>query len=95
MRIRSKSHLRKVASNPCMICESPEVQAHHLLKADGLKGMGLKTGDNFTVPLCYICHSALHRNGNEPAFFEIYGWDYEDVKDLARRLWERYNSSAK
>lgn len=70
-----------------MICQGIEVQAHHLLRA-APRGMGLKAGDNWVVPLCYYHHSELHRNGDEVEFFELYGWDYEAVKNYATGLWD-------
>lgn len=69
-----------------MLCESPWTIAHHLLRAEP-RGMGLKAGDNWTVPLCGECHDKLHLNGDEVDFFEFYGWDYPAVKEYARVLW--------
>ena len=84
--MKSKNHLKNVASKPCMICGSREVQAHHLLRASP-RGMAKKTGDEWAVPLCFIHHEALHLNGDEIEFFEIHGWEYEQVKNLAKELW--------
>lgn len=91
-KIRSRHHLRYVASQPCMLCEGIEVQAHHLLRVDNIKGMGTKSGDNWTVPLCVVCHSNLHRHGDEIEFFLFYSWDYPAVKGYAKELWNDSNS---
>lgn len=45
-------------------------------------GMGLKPGDNFTVPLCFGCHSEQHRRGER----SFHG-DIEKVKELCNALW--------
>ena len=87
-KIRCRHHLRYVASQPCMLCEGIEVQAHHLLRVDRIKGMATKSGDNWTVPLCFYHHDELHRHGDEIEFFLFYGWDYPAVKDYATELWE-------
>jgi hypothetical protein len=49
--MRNRHHLRFVASlRFCMICGHPDVQAAHL--PIGPRGRGMKSGDDFTVPLC-------------------------------------------
>ena len=75
---------------PCMICKNPNTQAHHLLRAQ-FRGMGMKAGDNWTVPLCFYHHEALHRNGDETDFFEMHNWEYENVKNYASALWRESN----
>ncbi len=65
---------------------------HHLLRAEP-RGMGLKTGDNWSVPLCVFHHSELHRNGNEEGYFLSHGWEYEKVKAFATRLWKTSGAS--
>lgn len=85
MRHRNKEHLKYIATLPCMICGNSS-QAHHLLRAEA-RGMGLKTGDNWSVPLCYNHHSSLHQMGDEIGFFAMYGKEYDDVKDFATKLW--------
>ncbi len=51
---RSEKWRRAVASLPCACClKEGESQAAH--RNEG-KGMGLKTSDAFTIPLCPACH---------------------------------------
>ena len=85
MKIRSKKHLRFIASQPCMICGvwDETVVPHHLLRSGG-KGMGTKACDGETVPMCHYHHQQLHLNGDEIHFFNLYGLDYESVLDTAR-----------
>lgn len=66
----NKKHLNWIRSLPCLVCGKwPPNQAHHLL-TNVNRGMGLKASDDYTLPLCMDCHSQLHLNGNERAFFE-------------------------
>ena len=58
-RIRSKEHLRFVASQPCLICGRSPSHAHHVRYAQS-KGLSLKVSDEFTVPLCAIHHRNIH-----------------------------------
>lgn len=87
MKIRSEKHRRFVASRPCIITgrQGEGVQSHHLLRAGG-KGLGTKACDSLCVPLYYMTHDALHRMGDEIAFFANHGLDYEYVKTIAKFL---------
>lgn len=90
--IRNKEHLKFVASKKCMINESTchsQVQAHHLLRT-GEHGMGRKSGDDKTVPLCYWDHRSLHDSGDEIGFFESYGFTYEEVLEYAAKLYKEF-----
>jgi hypothetical protein len=82
-----KPHLVHVTNQPCILTGAvQDIHAHHLMRAEpGI--MGGKVSDEFTVPLHYTKHDALHRLGNEKKFFEQHGWDYDRVLDYARRLW--------
>lgn len=87
MKIRSKEHLQFVCRQPCIITGNLDEtnHAHHLLRVEG-KGLATKTCDSWTVPLHWTLHNALHKNGNEIAFFANHGLDYETVKQIARDL---------
>ena len=61
-RIRSKEHLRFVASQPCLICGRSPSQAHHVRYAQS-RGLSLKVSDEFTVPLCATHHHHIHTTG--------------------------------
>jgi hypothetical protein len=68
-RIRSKEHLRYVASQPCLICGRSPTHAHHIRYAQP-RGVALKVSDEFTVPLCAIHHSENHTTGDERRWWE-------------------------
>jgi len=84
-RVRSKEHLRFVASQPCVICGRQPTHAHHLRHAQS-RGVSLKVSDEFTVPVCAIHHNDVHRFGNEEAW-----WRKQNIEPLgiARSLWEQ------
>lgn len=82
-RIRSKEHLRFVATQPCVICGRTPSHAHHIRYAQ-LKGVALKVSDEFTVPLCAIHHSQNHATGDERRW-----WREHKIEPLAvaHSLW--------
>jgi hypothetical protein len=88
-RKRSAPYLRYVASQPCLVCFRPDVQAHHLTFAQP-KARGLKASDEFTVPLCVACHMSLHLHGDERKW-----WDRFKIDPLAvaKKLWAAWHSA--
>jgi DNA recombination protein Rad52 len=89
-RIRSKEHLRYVASQPCLICGRSPAHAHHLRFAQA-KGLGLKVSDEFTVPLCAIHHHDMHKTAREREW-----WQERKIDPLivARELWRESRTRA-
>ena len=83
--MKSVTHHNFVASLPCMLTGSNEVQAHHLLRVE-LKGIAVKNCDRWLVPLDYRKHAELHQLGDEIEFFLMHGIEYETVKAYAREL---------
>jgi hypothetical protein len=83
-RIRDRDHLAFVARQPCLICGRRPAQAHHLRFAQP-RAMSLKVSDEYTVPLCNGHHDALHRTGDERAWWARHGI-IEPLK-FAARLW--------
>jgi hypothetical protein len=84
-RRRDKSHLRFVASQPCLVCGRHPSDPHHLRFAQP-RALGVKVSDEFTVPLCRGHHRQLHQAGNEAAW-----WKTPNIDPLAiaRQLWEQ------
>ena len=84
-RRRDKSHLRFVASQPCLVCGRHPSDPHHLRFAQP-RALGAKVSDEFTVPLCRGHHRQLHQAGNE-----ITWWEDLNINALptARQLWEQ------
>ena len=82
-RIRSKEHLRFVASQPCLICGRTPAHAHHIRYAQR-RGLALKVSDEFTVPLCAIHHNENHATGDERRW-----WQERKIDPLpiAAELW--------
>lgn len=58
-RWENKKWLKWVKSQQCCGCGSSAGDPHHII-GHGQGGMGTKAHDLFTIPLCRICHDALH-----------------------------------
>jgi hypothetical protein len=82
-RLRSREHLRFVASRPCLACGRIPSQAHHLRFAQP-RAMGRKVSDEYTVPLCAIHHHDLHMRGSEKDW-----WSEKSIDPMpvAEELW--------
>lgn len=62
---RSAAFLEFVRSQPCVGCMAPpRNDAHHW----GARGVGIKTEDYRTVPLCRMCHQTFHQQGRVGPF---------------------------
>jgi hypothetical protein len=80
---RDKTHLKFVASQPCLVCGRNPADAHHL-RFTQPRAMGRKVSDEFTVRLCRIHHRENHRFGDEPAW-----WRKQSIDpvEISRKLW--------
>lgn len=54
--MRSPKRLAEIRKLPCIRCGYPHSQAAHSNSSKHGKGRGIKASDEFTVPLCAICH---------------------------------------
>jgi hypothetical protein len=84
-RYRDRAHLRFVSAQPCLICGRQPSDAHHLRFAQP-RALGRRVSDEYTVPLCRSHHRALHRCGDEAAWWKTSGVDSITV---AGELWQR------
>jgi hypothetical protein len=84
-RYRDRAHLRFVSAQPCLICGRRPADAHHLRFAQP-RALGRRVSDEYTVPLCRSHHRALHRHGDEPAWWET---NKIDPVSVAHELWQR------
>jgi hypothetical protein len=82
-RKRDKQHLRSVAFDPCLICGRAPSDAHPLRFAQP-RAMGLKSSDEFTVPLCRTHHRQNHQTGCEETWWASVSIDPLEV---AAKLW--------
>jgi hypothetical protein len=82
-RLRDPAHLRFINTQPCLICGRTPVHAHHLRFAQP-RSMGNKVSDEWSVPLCFTHHRALHTVGNEEAWWAEKGID---ARAEALELW--------
>jgi hypothetical protein len=84
-RYRNREHLRYVAQQACLICGRKQSDSHHLRYLQP-RALGRKVSDEFAVPLCRSHHRAVHRAGDEQAWWKTAGID--PVK-VARQLWRQ------
>jgi hypothetical protein len=71
-RYRDRAHLEFVASQPCLVCGRQPCDAHHLRFMQP-QALGRRVSDEFAVPLCRTHHRALHRHGDEAAWWTSAG----------------------
>src|ERR1700757_1096319 len=83
-RYRNREHLRSVIKMPCLVCGRKPSDPHHLRYAQP-RAFGRKASDEFTVPLCRTHHRAVHRAGDERAWWKAAGIDPLKV---AGKLWK-------
>jgi hypothetical protein len=84
-RYRNREHLRYVSQQACLICGRKQSDPHHLRYLQP-RALGRKASDEFAVPLCRSHHRAVHRAGDEQAWWKAAGID--PVK-VARQLWRQ------
>jgi hypothetical protein len=83
-RYRDRAHLEFVASQPCLLCGRQPSDAHHLRFMQP-RALGRRVSDEFAVPLCRTHHRALHRSGDEQAWWKVCGID---AVIISQRLWQ-------
>jgi hypothetical protein len=83
-RYRDKEHLRFVAQHTCVLCGRKPSEANHVRFAQP-RALGRKSSDEFAVPLCRAQHRAVHRAGDEKAWWQQAGID---PLKIARKLWK-------
>jgi hypothetical protein len=84
-RYRNREHLRYVAQQACLICGRKQSDPHHLRYLQP-RALGRKVSDEFAVPLCRSHHRAVHRAGDEQAWWKAAGID---AVKAARQLWRQ------
>jgi len=84
-------HLKRLSELKCMFCNAnPGGVAHHV-RAGQNAGMGRKPGDEWTIPICHVCHDELHFRTGEKKFYKEKGYDLVEIHDKAKELWEETN----
>ena len=83
-RYRNRDHLRFVMQQPCLLCGRKPSDAHHIRFVQP-RALGRKASDEFAIPLCRSHHRAVHRAGDEKAWWKQAGID--PIK-VARKLWK-------
>jgi ERF superfamily len=88
VRLRDKDHRRYVQRQACLVCGRVPSDPHHLTFTQP-RALGRRVSDEFIVPVCRIHHRALHRSGNEVAWWQKFNIDPIPV---ALRLWQHTRS---
>ena len=84
-KVRSRAHRMFVANLPCLITGARDCQAAHI-RAKGGAGMGMKSGDDRTLPLSCETHRKQHAVGSEAKFWDKYG-GIDKAIELAEALY--------
>ena len=88
MKVKDKKYLSLVRKEPCLIC-GRESEAHHIMYAEP-RGVALKVGDNWVVPICHTHHMEIHHDGNEKRWWIFQG---VDPIEWAEENWRKYNET--
>ena len=59
--MRDAKRLAAIRKLLCVRCGNPNSQAAHSNSSKHGKGRSIKSSDQFTIPLCAICHAAFDR----------------------------------
>lgn len=85
-RQHNAKHLDFIRGLPCVICgDDTSTEAAHVRMMDPsvakpMTGLGIKSDDKFTVPLCGECHREQH-DMNEAAF-----WQAKEIDPVKKAL---------
>lgn len=65
--VKNNDYLEYIRNKPCCSCSNPpKNDPHHWSRTGKKGGMGAKTDDYRTVPLCRECHDHWHNTGALP-----------------------------
>lgn len=67
---RDAKHLKFIRTLICVVCWNNPCDASHI-RIGGGGGIGLKPGDDRTVPLCHNCHATQHRIGERSFWGDV------------------------
>lgn len=95
-RVKDRKYLDWVATLPCLCCivcpttaiSNNDVVSHHIMKT-GLRGIGIKSPDNYCIPLCHIHHFHLHMNKKGESNY-LLDFGITNQIEIANRLYEIY-----
>lgn len=87
--LQDRKHMVRVAQQPCLICGLTFVQVHHIRECYP-RTMGVRVGDDKTVPLCVMHHAELHMSNNV-SFWKRYRID---AKQWARKFYAETRDGA-
>jgi predicted HNH restriction endonuclease len=82
----NKVRFENLTQVDCLTCGASGIQVHHVI-GHGTSGMGMKSPDHLTIPLCVYCHDDLHRHGHK-SWERKWGRDQLAMVDEANKILE-------
>lgn len=74
-RWRCREYLEWEETLPCANCGSEAGStAHHFIGEGNMRGMAVKAPDDWTMPLCSVCHTKIHGRRGGPLRRNQYEW---------------------
>ena len=81
MNNRDNKRLDAIRALPCCQCgSSPRSQAAHSNFGIHGKGKGIKASDEYTIPLCVVCHQNLDQNLSQQTRQQQLDWFNRKLK---------------
>lgn len=90
IRVIDKKYIEWIRSLNCIVCGYGLCDPHHVNK-EGHGGMGTKTSDDRTIPLCHKHHQEVHQIGRK-TFAKKHGIDYEHIIERLNNVYENLYS---
>ena len=87
-KVRDKKYLSEIRGESCLVCGSPPPNHAHHVRHSEQRGFGQKVGDNWVVPLCWVCHSSCHTRGREDEWWLDTGTDPIQWATRRYRRWK-------
>lgn len=89
-RIRDDEHLERIRNMDCIACDAPPKSDPAHIR-EGCYSIGMKPGDDLTVPLCRGCHDRQHRYGEKNFWNAVFAINrdlcIEGIKAIAKQLY--------
>lgn len=90
--LKNETYLKWVREQPCLVCHTPGVDAHHPRSITGEKrGFSQKAcGDDWAVPICRPHHIEAHSFGNEVDYWIEKRVDPIDWASKSYQQWTKW-----
>lgn len=72
-RITDPDHLALIRDMSCIVCYAPPPSDAAHLRMGLAAGMGMKSHDRWSLPLCRRCHARQHQEGEAAFWLDVLG----------------------